>query len=127
MKAREHANEWLQYSNRDLESARFLMNMRPAPLEIICVHSQQTAEKALKSILANFDQDIPRIHDLERLKALLLNLTPSLLINSADLKRLNSYGAEFRYPFSPEISESQALEALAAAERVLVAVKAVLD
>ncbi|WP_282433370.1 HEPN domain-containing protein [Desulfosporosinus sp. FKA] len=35
-----------------LQSALFLLNMHPAPLEIICYHCQQSAEKYLKGYIA---------------------------------------------------------------------------
>ena len=39
------AKEWFEFVKRDLESAKFLMNMYPKPLEIICYHCEQSAEK----------------------------------------------------------------------------------
>jgi len=36
----------------DLGTAEYLQNMSPLPLEIICYHCQQSAEKYLKGYLA---------------------------------------------------------------------------
>ena len=52
MNNREIANEWFSYEENDLNSAKFLLNMYPKPLEIICNHCQQSAEKYLKGFLA---------------------------------------------------------------------------
>jgi HEPN domain-containing protein len=51
MKARDHARKWLEISADDLESAVILMNAITPRLEIICVLCQQSAEKAMKSLL----------------------------------------------------------------------------
>ena len=37
--------EWFEFAKRDLESAKFLMNMHPRPIEIICYHCEQSVEK----------------------------------------------------------------------------------
>lgn len=40
--------EWFRFANMDLTTAKFnFENMHPAPLEIICYHCQQAAEKYL--------------------------------------------------------------------------------
>lgn len=45
-------NEWIQFSDMDYNTAIFLFDtMRPKPLEIICYHCQQAAEKLLKGLL----------------------------------------------------------------------------
>lgn len=46
------ALEWQRYAAQDLSSAEFLLTMKPQPLEIICYHCQQCAEKNLKSFMA---------------------------------------------------------------------------
>jgi HEPN domain-containing protein len=123
MNARDHAAKWLEISSDDLESAGILMKAIPPRLEIICVLCQQSAEKAMKSLLADLDHKIPKIHNLLEIQELLKDLVPALDLSSDDVRRLNSYDAKFRYPNFPDLSESQARAALSAAERVLAAVK----
>jgi len=48
------AGEWFNIADADLSSAEYLRGMSPAPLEIICYHCQQSAEKYLKGYLAFF-------------------------------------------------------------------------
>lgn len=36
--------EWFEFAKRDLESAKFLINMYPKTLEIICYHCEERAE-----------------------------------------------------------------------------------
>ena len=39
--------EWLEFAAMDLDSAQFLLGMRPVPVEIICYHCEQAAEHDL--------------------------------------------------------------------------------
>ena len=50
-------NEWFEF-------AKFLMNMHPRPIEIICYHCEQSAEKYLKGYLIKAGNKIERTHDL---------------------------------------------------------------
>ena len=60
----EIANEWFGIADLDLASASYLQSMKPVPVEIICYHCQQAAEKYLKGFLAYFGYEIIRTHDL---------------------------------------------------------------
>ena len=48
------SKDWFKYAERDLESAKFLMKMYPLPIEIICYHCEQSAEKIQKFIIDLF-------------------------------------------------------------------------
>jgi HEPN domain-containing protein len=56
--------EWIDLAQQDEASARFLLQMRPLPLEVICFHCQQAAEKLMKAVLTKHGLDIPKTHDL---------------------------------------------------------------
>lgn len=45
------AQEWFDLAVMDMRSAEYLTNMKPVPIEIICYHCQQSAEKYLKGYL----------------------------------------------------------------------------
>ena len=47
----EEIKVWLEIASKDYNTALFLRNMKPIPLEIICFHCQQSAEKDLKAYL----------------------------------------------------------------------------
>ena len=47
--------EWLEFAAMDLDSAQFPLGMRPVPVEIICYHCEQAAEKLLKAVLVAAD------------------------------------------------------------------------
>jgi len=126
MTVHDLADEWIEYSSTDLASARFLLTMRPMPAEIICFHCQQSAEKSLKAILALWDRPIPRTHELALLLGLIVPEAPSLKAIDAEAKALTGYGSNIRYPSEKPVSEFEAREAVAAAERVLATVKSIL-
>ena len=67
MDNKDVAKEWLKIAETDLDSADFLHGMKPIPIEIICYHCQQSAEKYLKGFLALKGEVIEKIHDLVRL------------------------------------------------------------
>lgn len=42
------AQERIRFAKMDLDSAKYLLNMHPTPVEVICYHCQQSTEKYLK-------------------------------------------------------------------------------
>jgi HEPN domain-containing protein len=59
---RRETEEWLKLASEDLQSAECLFEERL--FRMVCFHAQQTVEKVLKSVLAENDVEIPRIHNL---------------------------------------------------------------
>lgn len=97
----DDAKEWLSFAEADLGVAEHLnKTYHPKPLEIICFHCQQAAEKAVKSIIVlNGSQGgVPKKHDL----FLLLNQIKNMVsidekyYDYADI--LAPYGVAMRYP-----------------------------
>ena len=97
----DDAREWLSFAEADLGVAEHLdKTYHPKPLEIICFHCQQAAEKAVKSIivLSGSQGGIPKKHDL----FLLLNQIKNMVsieekyYDYADI--LAPYGVAMRYP-----------------------------
>jgi len=52
MDNKDVAHGWFRKAETDYESAVFLKKMEPMPSDVICYHSQQSAEKYLKGYLA---------------------------------------------------------------------------
>ena len=102
---RRVTKEWLDFSEMDLRAAEHLLTMWPIPREIICYHCHQSAEKALKGVLAENDVEPPKTHDLTRLCGMCEQFVPEF----ADLKetcgKLAPYAAQLRYPERPEVTE----------------------
>ena len=117
MANKEIIEEWISYSKMDFDTAKFInQNMIPKPLEIICYHCQQSAEKILKAVLISFDVDIQRTHDLGKLVEELQEYLPvsdNLIDCCYDL---TPYGVKSRYPQEMFIEENDADLALKNAE-----------
>jgi HEPN domain-containing protein len=59
MKNHDIAIEWFKMAEIDINSANFLLAMKPVPFEIICYHCQQCVEKYLKGFIALNGGQIP--------------------------------------------------------------------
>ncbi|MFH0725673.1 MAG: HEPN domain-containing protein [Pseudomonadota bacterium] len=60
------AELWLQYANDDLRSAKVLL--QEGIHNMVCFHSQQAVENLFKSLIAAYHKEIPRTHNLVRLR-----------------------------------------------------------
>ena len=112
--------EWLRFVKMDQNTACHLFeSMHPQPLEIICFHCQQAAEKAIKALFILKEIEVIKIHDL----AILLHKieaffsVPVAVKNAGD--DLTPFAATFRYPQSPDIAEALTRKALTDMETVI--------
>ena len=113
MQLSELVAEWMKYSRTDAEVARQLYEtMHPRPLEIICYHAQQSAEKSLKAFLVQNNITPPKIHDLNNLLELCKNIDDEFTQLAASCAKLNNYSSMPRYPFEIEIFEADAETAI---------------
>ncbi|WDU82137.1 HEPN domain-containing protein [Caloramator sp. Dgby_cultured_2] len=99
MNSKDIANEWFEFAEMDLNSAKFLLNMHPKPLEIICYHCQQSAEKYLKGYLALIGEKITKTHDLIFLNKICKKHDEEFKNIDDDCVELVDYGVNIRYPF----------------------------
>jgi len=61
-------NEWLRFAQMDYDAAKDMSILHnPVPLEIVCYHCQQSAEKALKAYAIAKGEPLMKTHDLEAL------------------------------------------------------------
>lgn len=117
----QDVQEWLEYAWTDYDVAVFLFeNRHPQPLEIICYHCQQAAEKAIKAlyIALNIPGGVPRKHDL----AFLLNQMQGKVAVSKELRQhadsLSVYGIAARYPAEIPVDEGRTKLAISAAKYI---------
>ena len=106
-------HEWADFSKMDFLTAQHLFKtMYPKPLEIICYHCQQSAEKIIKALLLLKGEAIPRIHDLGLLIEFLPDEfnVPLDILDSCD--NLTLYGVKARYPQELFLEEKHAQKAL---------------
>lgn len=122
---REVAKLLLQKAREDLSAAQVLVATEDQADHVIGFHLQQAVEKALKSVLADREVEIPRTHDLgylaELVSGLDLEIPESVLVSDW----LTPWGVLFRYDDDPNnsLDRDRALEvstaAVAFAERFI--------
>lgn len=115
MKNENLVKDWLEFADMDAKLANFTFeNMHPKPLEIICYHCQQAAEKMLKALLiaSSENDDIPKTHDLALLADLLSEKfeIDTMIYNACS--DLTPYGVKVRYPKEIRVDEPMTQKAL---------------
>ncbi|HHY13741.1 MAG TPA: HEPN domain-containing protein [Thermoanaerobacterales bacterium] len=118
MDNRAIADEWFAFAECDLKSARFLQDMNPQPLEIICYHCQQSAEKYLKGYIALNGGRLIKTHDLTLLNRICKKYDSDFKEIEDDAIELVDYGVQARYPFTMEIEVHDMRKAAESAERI---------
>ena len=99
MGSNEILQQWLQKGNDDLRSAEYLSTMRlHTPDEIICFHCQQSAEKYLKGFLFLHDIEPPKIHDLDEIIEMCVQINTSFSELTPKMHILKTYAVFPRYP-----------------------------
>jgi HEPN domain-containing protein len=122
MRKRPEVLEWIYKAEQDYETAETMARKRkkPAP-DIVGFHSQQCVEKYLKALLVLKRQDFPKTHDLIELLETAIEKEPMLEALRDDLRFLNPFAVQFRYPgesVTPKEAKL-ALEAMRRARKLL--------
>ena len=112
MNEASRGEQWFFLANEDLRSAEHLLTMHPIPIEIICFHCEQAAEKMLKGVLEANDIEPPRTHDLVVLCKLCGEVDEEYLNLIDYCIGLTPYGVQARYPSEMEINENDMMNAL---------------
>ncbi|GAB7140264.1 hypothetical protein RsTz2092_02120 [Deferribacterales bacterium RsTz2092] len=123
MTALESALEWLHIAELDLSSAVFLTGHCPLPVEIICFHCQQSAEKCLKSFIVLNNINPQKTHDLEGLCSQCIEMSATFNSIVSHCQKLNKYSVNTRYPNESSNTEQDMQRAIADAQAVLNFVK----
>lgn len=113
MQLSDLVREWLLKARQDLDSARFLSDMKPLPKDIIGFHCQQAVEKCLKAFLVLHDIEPPRSHDLLHLMMKCQSAGDFPGLDYTLLSKLNPYAVEHRYPVEIDVSDSVVISELA--------------
>ncbi len=127
---------WIDRADKDLRLSRHLASDFLSWKEPICFHCQQSAEKFLKALVVSQWKHPLKTHDLTDL----LRSAGHFGFNLSDIERdcwsLTRYAVSARYPDDDdplvvgpqhEISEHDARQAIAAAERIARAIRAALS
>lgn len=111
--------EWERFAEMDYVTANHLdKTLYPKPMEIICYHCQQCAEKYLKTLTEYLGKEIEKTHDLGNLATTIsetLEVPQNVLVSCA---KLTQYGVKIRYPQEFEMSENHVKAAIADMETV---------
>ena len=119
MTALDIAKDWLRYAKSDLNTANHMYNdVNPKETEISCYHSQQCAEKSLKSFLVAKNINPPRTHDLLELNNLCLVQEPEFSTMQQYCVFLNPYGVHVRYPNELAVDDAAAKSAIIHAQKI---------
>lgn len=118
MNNKDIAKEWFDFAENDLKSAKFLLQMNPIPIEIICYHCQQSAEKYLKGYIALNGGSIIKTHDLTLLNKLCVKYNNDFRKIEDDCIELVDYGVQVRYPFNLDLEEYDMKNAIESANSI---------
>ena len=110
--------EWLEIAQQDLASAKYLRNMKPVPVEIICYHCQQCAEKYLKAFLVFNGKEAIKTHDL-------ISLYKEIALFDCDFEKimnecidLTDFSVTTRYPYHLDLDLVDMEKAVKDAEEI---------
>jgi HEPN domain-containing protein len=119
MDNRHAADAWFEQASSDLRAAEFLASeMQPTPVEIVCYHCEQAAEKYLKGYLVLNGVTPQRTHDLSVLGAACSEFSKSFDDAADKFAALSEYAVHIRYPSQIDISEGDMKQALANARDI---------
>ncbi|MBI4063250.1 MAG: HEPN domain-containing protein [Elusimicrobia bacterium] len=96
-----YGQEWLRKARADYRAAhRALADSKKYPdqAEITCFHAHQCIEKFLKALLAAQKHPVTKTHDLAALLHQLKKINKAPRISTEDIRTLNQYSVEIRYP-----------------------------
>jgi HEPN domain-containing protein len=99
MRKRPDVLEWVAKAEQDYQTAEVMARKRKYPVpDVVGFHCQQCIEKYLKALLVLKKLDFPKTHDLIELLEIALKKEPLLEIYRPDLRILNPFSVQFRYP-----------------------------
>ena len=117
-KEKDIYKEWLRKAEEDELSINAILIGEGAP-STACFLSQQMAENYLKCLLIYYGKAFPKTHDLLQLASLLKHVEPDMFDLHDELKLLNRYYIETRYPGDyPVFTKSESRQAFEAALKV---------
>jgi HEPN domain-containing protein len=119
MSVDENIHEWKRLADLDLSVANHLAETHhPTPIEPICFHSQQAAEKMIKCFMVLNSIKPPHTHDLSELLKLCVAIESGFDQFRRESAILSRYGVMPRYPYDLELEEHDAKTAILYAEKI---------
>jgi len=113
-------NKWIHFAQMDLDSATALADRFRPPLEIVCYHCQQAAEKILKAyIIANTNAPPQKTHVLIDLLSVCIQYSVDFDNFKKICIKLTPYTTVTRYPSSMDLTEYAMKQALVDTQAVM--------
>ena len=95
---KKQAKEWLKFAKIDLQSSETLIEDESLSTSA-AFHVQQCVEKSLKALLELYNEKVPRVHDLIKLKKQVEEIdTKNIKINEEIIDQINQVYIDTRYP-----------------------------
>ncbi len=118
----QETKEWYDLALMDLGVAKHLESTyHPKPIEIICYHCQQAAEKGIKALIMHCGAEggMPKLHDLSFLLNQIKNKVSieDKYYDYADT--LTPYGVTIRYPNELFLEERHTKKAIQYADEII--------
>ena len=124
MSANNDVSEWIRLAEMDLATAHHMFEtFHPQPLEIVCFHSQQAAEKIVKCYLVSKGIEPPKTHDMQVLIEMCIELDNTFNEIYVEATTLTNYAVRLRYPTELGLLESDASKAIENADIIISFVK----
>jgi HEPN domain-containing protein len=113
-------NEWIRFAQTDYDCALKLAEVfYPTPIEIICYHCQQSAEKIFKAYTLAKGHPLVKTHDLIQLINQCKQHSPDFDNYTKFCSKLTSYVSVSRYPPKLEITKEDMKQALKNTSKIL--------
>jgi len=118
--------EWIRYAEMDYNTSLHMSETyQPVPLEIVCYHCQQCAEKILKAYTIAQSEPLTKTHDLETILEQCVKYDERFNAFGLICPMLTGYAVFSRYPVSEDsINENDMKTALKNAHEILEFTKA---
>jgi len=112
--------QWMKKAENDLINAKNSINIKPKPpLDTVCFHAQQCAEKYLKAFLTFHEIEFEKTHDISDLLLLASKVDEGFVRLLEEGKLLTPYAVEVRYPvLFEEPTFEEAKKAIEIAEKI---------
>ena len=111
--------KWIHFAQMDFDSAVALAEKFRPPLEIVCYHCQQAAEKILKAFIIAKTNTLTKTHVLVDLLNACTQYSTGFDKFKKSCIKLTSYITLTRYPSNIELTEQAMKQALKDAQDVL--------
>ncbi|MCL2407087.1 MAG: HEPN domain-containing protein [Defluviitaleaceae bacterium] len=101
-------NEWIRYAQMDYDAAKNMaLLFNPVPLEIVCYHCQQGAEKILKAYAIAKNEPLVKTHNLKVIIEQCLKHDETFNLLAKNCLSLNGYSVISRYPIGEDAVTEQ--------------------